>query len=852
MPRRLNKSNQETQLKQTDTKQNKENDIDKFLYGCKLFVGKENGYVLVIVESPGKIKKLESILGNGYVVTSSFGHIIDLHPNKLSIDMDNNFEPSYFVLAGKEKYKDKTKVVNDLRLKAAKAKEVILASDKDREGEFIAWSYMIALNLKDPKRITFNSITKKDIHAAIETPGKINMLMVDSQKTRRIEDRIVGFKISPELSKLMGTWNLSAGRVQSIVVRLICDKEDEINQFMKTDKGSYFKCTGQFKYTESDILKSVLCSSAITDDNNDNASDSADDDEPTKNVKIKTFQQAHNLIISISKSTFKITNITTKKSKRYPSAPYTTSTVQQDCSTKLGLSVKQTMQALQKLYEAGYTTYLRTDSTALSEDAMQQCQSYVTSNFGEKYYNKKTYTNKKGNTQEAHEAIRPVDIRKKQIEKNDKVGQTEQRVYNLVWKRTVGSQMMPADIDVHAVHIGISKEPKYYFEATFEQITFLGYLILYEDQTTEQIKLPKKNQTVDPIEVKCNQEYCKPPLRYTEAGLVKKMDPKNLNIGRPATYAEIINTVQKRGYVEIKDIEGITKDTKTISWLSDPNEIKVEDKHVSFGKENKKFVPTSLGREVTNIMMKYFPDIMEYAFTSHMELQLDEIAEGTVSWTAVLTEFWNKLQPLLERIQKEKKIDHVIGTHPESGAPISVSVGPYGPYLTMVRDKSKVVAPIKPPLTQDTITLEQALELLLYPKLIGVHEKSKVELKKGQYGFYLTWKKQSTSVPGDISPDELSLEKAMELFEKKQQENQEKKQQYLYYAKEGDIEYTVHTGKYEDNRYLMIRNTKKKKEKPTFINFPIDKKLDDITLEQIKELATTQRKKRYSKKKACR
>lgn len=840
-------------------------------------------YTLVIVESPGKIKKLESILGPGYVVTSSFGHIMDLHPKKMSVDFDNKFLPEYHIISGAKKFQDKTKVVKELIAKAAKASKVIIAADHDREGEMIGWSYKIALGLGDDdyERITFNSITKEEVKKAIANPGKLDMLMVDSQKTRRILDRIVGFKISPGLNQIMGMRNLSAGRVQSIVVRLICEKEHEISKFFEGENASFFKVVGNFVATDAQKKSIDMKCDMYTDlpekegDTEDEEKDENEDeeekndaeDETTKmlKAKIQSYKTAEKLMKNISKSTFKVADVTIRQSKRYPAPPFTTSTAQQDASTKLGFNVKRTMTALQRLYETGYTTYLRTDSTNLSNDALKQCTDFVKENYGDDYHNLKNYTNKKGNTQEAHEAIRPVDIKKKTIPAGGKIGSDEQKVYQLVWKRTVASQMSPAEVDVHNIEINISKEKNYFFRTSIDDITFPGYLAVYNigvhgqdfDAIDKNFKLviPKKGQQCNVNDVKCSEEYKKPPLRYSEAGLVKKMDPKNLNIGRPATYAEVINTIQKRNYVEIKDVDGFEKKSRTLSWFPDQDsEIAIEEKTIHIGREKKKFCPTQLGTEINNILMRNFPDIMEYQFTANMETELDEIAEGEKGWVSCLEKFWKKLSPLIEKLDTEKKATRVLGKNPETGYEIVASMGFHCPMLTMPRSDKKsenATAPIKAPHTLETITLKQALKILKYPMILGVNGKKIVELKTGKHGFYVTCGEERANIPADVDPDEIDLDVALEYLTNKKKQYEEKTSQYLYYHKEGDVEYIINKGKFgENSRYLMIKDlSKKKNTKPTFLSFPGDEGLEDLSFERVKELAEEAKKKKWQKKK---
>ena len=846
-------------------------------------------YILVIVESPGKIKKLESILGKDYVVMSSFGHIMDLYPNKLSVDIEDNFKPEYTIIKSLKKFSDKTKVVADLRKAAANAKKVIIAADEDREGEMIGWSYKTLLNLKNPDRITFHSITKDEVMKAVKSPRKLDMKMVESQKTRRILDRLVGFKISPGLNNIMGMRNLSAGRVQSIVTRIICDKEDEIIKFFNSDQASYFKFGGEFKVNANmESLKCELYTSQktdsvdddnVSDDNvsndkdNDNENENEDNNEKEDKIEknkgskliLYKYETAKSVMQNISVSDFVIGSINKRTVKSYPSPPYTTSTVQQDASTRLGFSVKRTMSALQKLYEAGLTTYLRTDSTILSKDAMIQCEKYIKKTYGEDLYNRKEYSNKKQNTQEAHEAIRPVNIDKTEIDEGGKIGSDEIKMYELVWRRTVASQMVHCEKDSYDIDISISKLKTEWFRTNIVQILSPGFLKVYGyDVETDLTKIPKKGSRVTAISVKCSEDYKKPPMRYTEAKLVKMMDPKNLNIGRPATYAETINTIQKRKYVEIKDVDGVEKKCKTITWTPDQKvnsnsksnsnktsksksssdkipQLHEEDKTIHIGKEKNKFCPTELGMSVNNIMMRNFPDIMDYKFTSKMEDSLDEIAEGNIKWVKVLSDFWAKLDPLLQKLTVEKKVERVIGIHPDTGYEIIATMGYYGPMLSMQRDEdtdnkknNNITAPIKKPLTIEKITLEEALDILKYPKNIGIYENKPVELKIGKFGPYVVCGKKSSNVPEDIDPDDLDLEAAIELLKKKEGVIKEKQDKYMFYAREKTIEYIINNGKF--GRYLMVKDISKKKAKPLFVPVSADEDLEEITLDRVKEI----------------
>jgi DNA topoisomerase-1 len=832
-------------------------------------------YVLVIVESPGKIKKLESILGKGYVVMSSYGHIMDLYPNKLSVDVDNDFEPEYTIIKGKQKFQDKTKVVKDLQAAAKKATKVVIASDEDREGEMIGWCYMTALGLQNPERITFHSITRDAIHKAINNPGRLDMRMVESQKARRILDRLVGFKISPELNQVMGMRNLSAGRVQSVVTRIICDKEEEIIKFFEGDQASYFRYNGEFEvpvtngdlelkcelYTSNPVsLEDAEDSEKDDDESEGEAGDSDEESEDGKSGKkvkhiLYDYDDAYDTMDSISNSKFKVSSVDHRQTKSYPSAPFTTSTAQQDASTKLGFSVKRTMSALQKLYEAGLTTYLRTDSTVLSKEAMAQCATYIKENYGDDMYNRKEYSSKKQNTQEAHEAIRPVSIQKRTVKVGGKIGADEVKMYDLVWKRTVASQMKHCTKEAYDIEISPSKLKTEWFKSTIMQISDPGFLTVYGfERDVDAGLIPKKGQKVDPQEVRCLEDYKKPPLRYTEAKLIKMMDPKNLNIGRPATYAETINTIQKRKYVEVRDVDGFEKECRTLTWAPGKSEeIDEEEKTVHIGKERNKFCPTELGIEVNSLMMRNFPDLMDYKFTSRMEDQLDEIAEGTSDWVEVLQEFWDKLTPLLEKMGKEKKKERVLGTHPEYGTDVVAAMGYYGPMLSYDRvgegkKKDMVTAPLKKPYKIESVTLKTALEILKYPKLLGDHPKTgkPVELKTGKFGPYVVHGKESANLAEDADPDLLTLEEALQLIEEKKKARKAVLDKYLYYHKEGNIEYIINNGKF--GRYLMVKDVTKKRAKPFFCNVTDDEDLEDMTFERAKQIESVGRANKGKKK----
>ena len=844
----------------------------------KMMTGK-NSYILVIVESPGKIPKLQSALGPKYQVVSSVGHIIDL-PKKFGVDIDNDFDPEYHIITDKKnKYNDKTQVVKDLIIKAKGASKVIIASDLDREGEMIGWSYKMILCLGDDdyERITFNSCDKEVIQKAIKNPGKLDMAMVNAQKTRRILDRLVGYKISPGLNQVMGMMKLSAGRVQSVVVKLICEKEQEISKFFEGDNASFFRIVSDMMIENPHIdMKCELFTDLKQEDNDEEENENGDkdsaeeededsDDNTTNKMtkaKINSYKVMNKLMDNISKSVFKVTEVTIRNSKRYPSAPYQTSSAQQDASTKLGFNVKRTMQSLQKLYEAGYTTYLRTDSTNLSAGALEQCKNYVKENYGDDYHVLKNYETKSEHAQEAHEAIRPVDINRKTVPIGGKIGADEQKMYQLVWKRTVASQMAPADVNTYNIDIGISREKNYMFKTSIEDIVFPGFLAVYSigvhgqdfDNIDKKFKLviPKQGQKVVANEVRGSEEYKKPPLRYTEAGLVGKM--KKYSIGRPATVAESISTIQKKNYVKIDDINGVEKKSRTLTWNPTENdEIVIAEKSIFIGREKKKFMPTHLGTEVNNIMLRNFANIIDYKFTANLETELDNIANGKSDWVKCLSKFWKELEPLVKKLDTEKKVGRIVGENPETGYDVIASMGIYGPMLTMARSEKKsenATAPIKPPLTIEKITLAQALKILKYPKILGVHKKKNVEIKTGKHGFYVTCGDKASNLPENVDPDDVTLEDALGYIEDKQKQYEEKVDKYLCYRKEGNIEYIINHGKYgEGSRYLMIKDTSKKTAKPVFLSFPSDEGLEDIDVARIKELAEEAKAKRSQWKK---
>lgn len=689
---------------------------------------------LVIVESPGKIKKITEYLGDGYIVKASFGHCMDLDKKTLSIDVENNFNPIYVIS------EDKKKVVKELKT-LAKNCEVILASDEDREGEAIAYSLGNLLDLKKPKRIVFHEITKKAIKEAVENPREIDMNMVYAQQARRLLDRLVGYKISPILWKQMNTNTVqSAGRVQSVVVKIINDKEEEIKNSINTP---YYKSSVILLHNKNKI-------NCLLTKNSDNDIYKFPNDDLAKDFLKKIN----------SESVFKVVEIQNKKSTRKPSPPFITSSLQQEASTKLRFGVQKTMQVAQKLYEEGLITYMRTDSTCLSNDAINNCKDYIIKNFGENYSKPIPYNINKQGAQEAHEAIRPTNVN---YEISDSLDKDCKKLYDLILRRTLASQMSPAELDIQTIKIdtinknkSILKDFDSLWISTFETITFEGFLKLYNDKNDEDENSETNNKNDKKIEIKndtilnfdclkITQEYTKLPLRFNEAGLVKYLE-KN-GIGRPSTYASIINKVIERKYVEIKDIEGIKKESKVIE-LDKKYKMKESIKEIVLGKENKKIVPTELGFSVNNFMITNFSPIIQIDFTVEFEKYLDMIAEGKAKWFNILDKFYKMFNPIVielnNKIIKDKekdKEDKFFMKHPETNEDIFIGSGKYGPYIKFMEDeKIRYVS-----IPNLDVEIDQVIELIKYPKYLGKYDKKKVYIYSGKFGYYIKYGEKNIS-----------------------------------------------------------------------------------------------------------
>ena len=564
-------------------------------------------------------------------------------------------------------------------------------------------------------------------------------------------------------------------------------------------------------------------------------------------------------MVALTKSIYKISNIDNKVSIRNPSPPFTTSTLQQEAGRKLGFAIKRTDTAAQKLHHAGYITYIRTDSISLSEESLQNIKQYVNDTYGHKYYHRMQYKSKSNNTQEAHEAIRPTDVFKESVE-NGKNGlnNDEVRLYSLIWKRTVASQMSPAKFNQKLIHISIDKLKDYMFSTLAEKLDFNGFLAVYninnieEDEKSDEPNktlydtIPEVGEELNIDSLSGNQDYDRPTTRYTEATLVKILDPSKLNIGRPATYSSIINKIQDRGYVERKNIDGIKKEV--IQWIYTLKKNKIEETigEIIIGKETNKLVPTPTGKIVTDFLIKYFPEIMEYQFTADMENKLDNIAEGKLNWTKMLDDFYCKFHPCVEKII-EKPINIIdestrtLGTHPQFGLDIFAMNGKYGAMLKMNDPNSKsksIYAPIKKPLTLESITLEDALKILEYPKNLGKYKRSNIILNKGQYGYYLKVGDTNYQVKDEHNPNDLTLDDAIEIIQKGESVQEEKLKNNLWNGKDEFNIYAVKEGQY--GKYIQIdsilKTKTKTKKKPTFIKFPKNIDIIDLSLEKIKEI----------------
>lgn len=703
---------------------------------------------LVIVESPAKAKTIEKFLGKEYKVMSSCGHIRDLSKKDFSIEGNHTFEPEYEISP------DKIEIVENLRKAASKAKTVWLASDEDREGEAIAWHLYVVLGLKpeNTRRIVFHEITKPAILNAIEHPRDIDLNLVDAQQARRLLDRIVGFELSPVLWKKIKP-ALSAGRVQSVAVRLIVERENEIRNF-KTE--SYYRVTARFLSPDGETVKAEL-SKRLADE-----------------------KEAEAFLSDCADASFKVTDVTVRPIKKSPAPPFTTSTLQQEASRRLGFTVSQTMMVAQHLYEAGHITYMRTDSLNLSALALKSISDEIKSSMGERYLKTRHYHTKSKGAQEAHEAIRPTYIDKHDIEGS----QQEKRLYALIWKRTIASQMSDAELEKTTVDIEPSTREEH-FTAQGEVVRFDGFLRVYSESSDEapaemsEGMLPplKKGDTLGLKEMTAAERYTQHPPRYTEATLVKKME--ELGIGRPSTYAPTISTIQQREYVEKSNLEGTPRTFTTLTL--EKGKVTKSDTTSTVGADKGKLMPTDIGIVVNDFLTDNFPNVLNYNFTADLEERFDLVAEGKAQWKKEIRGFYDVFHPEVERandMRLEHKVgERVLGTDPASGKPVSVKIGRFGP-VVQIGESTDEEKPRFASLRKDQsvfdITLADALKLFELPRDLGSFEDETVTVAAGRFGPYIRHAGKFVSIPRTLSPLDITLDEAVELIKAKREADSKK------------------------------------------------------------------------------
>lgn len=777
---------------------------------------------LVIVESPAKAKTIEKFLGSDYKVLSSYGHIRDLKKKEFSIDT-NTFTPEY------EIPDEKAKLVNELKSQAEKAETVWLASDEDREGEAISWHLYEVLNLKPEhtKRIVFHEITKPAILSAIEHPRQIDLNLVNAQQARRVLDRIVGFKLSPVLWKKVKP-ALSAGRVQSVAVRLIVEKEREIQQFKSE---ANYRVTALFEVPESKTeIKAEL------------------------SQRFKTKEEAMAFLESCKQAAFRIDDIATRPQKRTPSAPFTTSTLQQEAAHKLGFTVAQTMMIAQKLYESGKITYMRTDSVNLSSLCINACIQVITDSMGSQYVKSRQFQTKSKGAQEAHEAIRPTYMDQTEIDGTPQ----EKRLYDLIWKRTIASQMADAELEKTTVSIQSDKS-QYTFVATGEVIKFDGFLKVYretrdedaEANDTESGLLPPLSigEALNRKEVTATQRFSQHPPRYNEASLVKKLE--ELGIGRPSTYAPTISTIQQREYVTKGDKSGEEKEQTTLMLKQD--QISETTKQTIIGAERNKLIPTDVGIVVNDFLLQFFPEIMDYNFTAEVEKRFDEVAEGKTEWTKLMQDFYQEFSPLVEKtlnVKSEHKVgERELGTDPKSGKPVFVKIGRFGPVVQIgsADDKEKPrFAQMKQGQSMETITLEEALDLFKLPRTLGEFEGTEVSVGAGRFGPYILHDKKYVSIPAGKDPLSITLDEAVTLIQEKRKAEEER--HLKTFSEEPELE--ILNGRYgpylayKGKNYRLPKNLAEKAR-----DLSLEECLEVIKEQDEKPAKTTRSKRTYTKKK---
>jgi len=748
---------------------------------------------LVIVESPAKAKTLEKFLGEDYKVLSSYGHIRDLKKNEFSVDL-NNFTPQY------EIPEEKTALVKTLKTAANKADTVWLASDEDREGEAISWhlAQVLGLNVKQTKRIVFHEITKDAILDAIKKPRHIDINLVNAQQARRVLDRIVGFKLSPVLWRKVKP-ALSAGRVQSVAVRLIVEREREVENFKSE---SSYKVTAVFLADKAELKAEF-------------------------NQRFATAELAKAFLEKCKGQQFKISDISKKPMQRVPAPPFTTSTLQQEAARKLGFSVAQTMSVAQRLYEAGIITYMRTDSVNLSTLCLNASKKEIVETLGEKYSKRRQYQTRSKGAQEAHEAIRPTYMDQHEIQGT----MQERRLYELIWKRTIASQMADAEIEktiITIVPTSSKEETENCFVASAEVVTFDGFLRVYRESFDDENTEEQESTTIDAQltegqllnykEIQAIERFSQCPLRYTEASLVKKLE--ELGIGRPSTYAPTISTIQQREYVQKGDKKGEKRNYKQFT-LKAGKDIKESEKNEIVGNEKGKLLPTDIGTVVNDFLVNNFENIVSYDFTAEVEKDFDEIAEGKENWQEAMADFYKKFEPQCEKVLHErsehKAGERVLGIDPKSGKEVCVKIGRFGPVVQIgsANDTEKPrFAQLSKGQSLQTITLEDALELFKLPRELGEYEGATISIGTGRFGPYVLHNKQYVSIPKEIDPLAIEYDEAVELINERKKAEAEK---HLKSFKE-DAELQILNGRYgpyivyKGSNYKIPRTVKEPKE----------------------------------------
>lgn len=756
---------------------------------------------LVIVESPAKAKTIEKFLGPDYKVMSSYGHIRDLKKKDFSIDQAGNFTPVY------EIPDDKQELVKQLKKAAAQANIVWLASDEDREGEAIAWHLYEVLGLKPEatRRIVFHEITKDAILHAIDHPRSIDLNLVDAQQARRVLDRIVGFELSPVLWRKIRP-SLSAGRVQSVAVRLIVERENEIKNFKSEP---YFRVTAQFSTPEGRVVKAEL------------------------QRRLSDLEAAKQFLNDCAKASFSVSDISVKPLKKQPAPPFTTSTLQQEASRKLGFTVSQTMMLAQRLYEAGHITYMRTDSLNLSSLAINTISKEIKSTLGEEYLKVRKYHTSSKGAQEAHEAIRPTYVEKHTIEGTA----NEKRLYNLIWKRTIASQMADAEIEKTTVTISSSNRDES-FTANGEVIQFDGFLKVYIESRDDEnaadsadiLPVMTISEPLAVANITATERYTQHPPRYTEASLVKKME--ELGIGRPSTYAPTISTIQQREYVAKGDHQGTERTFATLT-LAD-GKIAESTKVETVGSDKGKLIPTDTGIVVNDFLTQYFPNVLDFNFTANVEQRFDEIAEGHTGWHSEIADFYNVFHPEVTKasdMRLEHKVgERTLGTDPATGRRVSVKIGRFGP-VVQIGDSTDEEKPSFASLAKNQsvfdITLEEALKLFDLPRTLGQYEDKDVVVGVGRFGPYIRHDGKFVSIPKDIQPTSITLEEAEQLINDKRQAEAQK--EVKTFSEDPDL-------KILNGRYGVYISYKKSNYKiPRTVENPAD-----LSLEQCMEIIASQ------------